>query len=241
MTIGTETLYYRGDDVDMEATLYLDDAVGGGLAGVLLFPEALGPGPNVHDRARRLAEAGYAALVCDLHGGARLCEDMAEIMALITELSAQPERTRDRARGALQVLAAHEQVDAARIAATGYCFGGTMALELGRFGAQLAAIVGFHSGLATAAPQDAANIKAKVLVCIGADDPAIPTEQRNAFEAEMRAGGADWSMHLYGGVVHSFTNSGAGAMGMPDFARYDAAADRASWNAMMALFADTIG
>lgn len=241
MTIKTETLHYRGDGIDMEATLYIDDATDGQRAGILLFPEALGPGPNVHNRARRLAEAGCAALVCDLHGAARLCEDMSEIMALIKALSEQPERTRDRARGALDALSAHERVDAARIAATGYCFGGTMALELGRSGAPLRAIIGFHSGLSTAAPRDAANIKAKVLVCIGADDPAIPPEQRAAFETEMRSGGVDWSMHLYGGVVHSFTNPAAADMSMPDFARYDATADRESWAAMMALFAETIG
>lgn len=240
MTIGTETLHYQGDGLAMKATLYVNDAVDGMRGGVLLFPEALGPGPNIHDRARRLAEAGYAALVCDLHGDARLCDDMAEIMALIGELHANPEHLRARTRGALALLAADDRVDAARIAAIGYCFGGTMALELGRSGAQLTAIVGFHSGLATTAPQDAANIKGKVLICIGADDPAIPSEQRSAFEVEMRNGGVDWSMHLYGGVVHSFTNPGAANMGMPDFARYDAAADRASWEAMMALFAQSI-
>ena len=240
MTITTETLRYRADSVDMEATLYRDSAAAAPRAGVLVFPEALGPGQNVHDRARRLAEAGYAALVCDLHGGARLCTDMDEIMALIRELSADPSRTRDRARGALDVLASHPQVDPARIAATGYCFGGTMALELGRSGARLGAIVGFHCGLATIRPDDAANITARVLVCIGAEDPAIPVEQRNAFEAEMRAGHVDWSMHVYGGVVHSFTNERAADMGMPDFARYDAAADNSSWHAMLQLFARTI-
>jgi len=175
-------------------------------------------------------------LVCDLHGGAQMCVDMAKIGALLGELHAKPERTRARARGALDLLAADGRVDPERTAAIGHCFGGTMALELGRSGAPLAAIVGFHSGLATTAPQDAANIKGKVLVCIGADDPYIPPEQRLAFEAEMRAGKVDWTMHLYGGVVHSFTNPQAGDMGRPDFARYDAETDRQSWDAMMALF-----
>lgn len=237
MTITGQTLHYRGDDADMEATLYVDTAWSGRRPGVLVYPEGLGPGPNVHDRARRLVEAGYAALVCDLHGGGRVCSDMTQIRTLLGELHGSPARTRARALGALDLLAADDRVDPNQIAAIGHCFGGTMALELGRSGAAVAAIVGFHSGLSTAAPDDAANIKGKVLVCIGADDPYIPPEQRLAFEAEMRAGKVDWTMHLYGGVAHSFTNPDADAMGMPDVARYDADADRQSWDAMMALFA----
>ena len=236
MTITGQTFGYRADDVDMQAILYVDAALSGRRPGVLVYPEGLGPGPNVHDRARRLAEAGYAAMVCDLHGGGQLCSDMTKIRSLLGELHNQPERTRARARGALEVLTADDRINPERIAAIGHCFGGTMALELARSGAPLAAIVGFHSGLTTVAPQDAANIEGKVLVCIGADDPYIPPEQRSAFEAEMRAGHVDWTMHLYGGVVHSFTNPEAAAMGMPEVARYDAAADRQSWDAMMALF-----
>ena len=88
-----------------------------------------------------------------------------------------------------------------------------MALELARGGAPLAAVVGFHSGLATVRPDDATNITGKVLVCIGAEDPLIPAQQRVDFEKEMRAGGVDWRMNLYGGAAHSFTNPNAGALG----------------------------
>ena len=84
-----------------------------------------------------------------------------------------------------------------------------MSLELARGGADLKAVVGFHSGLATSRPEDAANITGSVLVCIGAEDPLIPPDQRLAFEEEMRAGGVDWRMNLYGGAVHSFTNPAA--------------------------------
>ena len=111
-----------------------------------------------------------------------------------------------------------------------------MALELARSGANIAGIVGFHSGLATAAPKDAKNILGKVLVCIGADDPGIDAAERAAFEDEMRAGGVDWQMNVYGGVVHSFTNPAADAMGNPDFLRYDAKADARSWSEMRAFF-----
>ena len=98
-------------------------------------------------------------------------------------------------------------------------------------------MVGFHSGLESPRPEDAANIKAKVLVCLGADDPLIPPAQIAAFEDEMRKTKADWQVQVYGGAVHSFTNPEAGALGNPAFA-HQAAADRRSWNAMLALFAE---
>lgn len=241
MTVQRTIMTYRADELDMVATLYLDDAGEPARPGVLLFPEAFGPGPNVHDRAARLAGLGYAALACDLHGGAKLCEQLEEALPLIGPLLNDPARTRARGRGALEALGRHPAVDSARIAAIGFCFGGTMSLELGRGGAAIAAIVGFHSGLATSVPDDARNIACPVLVCIGADDPAIPPAQRAAFEAEMNAGGVDWTMHLYGGVVHSFTNRAADAMGRPDFARYDPDADAQSWSAMIQLFDRAFG
>jgi dienelactone hydrolase len=130
---------------------------------------------------------------------------------------------------------------AARIASIGFCFGGTMSLELARSGAALKAVVGFHSGLATSAPSTEANaIKARILVCIGADDPMIPPEQRAAFEDEMRRAGADWQMHLYGNTVHSFTNPEAAKRNMPDAIRYSREADKRSWAALQELFSETL-
>ena len=116
-----------------------------------------------------------------------------------------------------------------------------MALELARGGAAIKAVVGFHSGLATAAPRtDAKSIRAKILVCIGADDPLIPPEQRATFETEMRDAGVDWQMHLYGGTVHSFTNREAAKRNKPEAIRYSAAADARSWAAMAELFGTTL-
>jgi len=99
--------------------------------------------------------------------------------------------------------------------------------------------VGFHSGLATARPQDAVNIRARVLVCIGADDPIIQPEQRLAFEKEMKSASIDWRLQLYGGAGHSFTNPAADARGMKGFF-YHEATDRRSWNAMIELFGETL-
>lgn len=153
---------------------------------------------------------------------------------------ADPTGIRLRMAAALNVLTAHPGVDPGRVAVIGYCYGGTAALELARTGADLQAVVGFHSGLATVRPQDAANIKAKVLVCIGADDPVIPPEQRTAFAQEMTGAGVDWRLNLYGGTGHSFTNPEVDAYGMPGFA-YNAQSHRRSWTAMLDLFGETIG
>ena len=122
-----------------------------------------------------------------------------------------------------------------KVGAVGYCFGGTMALELARSGADLKAVVGFHAGLGTMRPEDARNITGKVLVCIGTEDPFIPLEQRLAFEEEMRAGGVDWRMNLYGGVEHSFTHPWAELAEIPGV-KYDQPTAERSWRAMLDLF-----
>jgi dienelactone hydrolase len=230
---------YPADNLNMKGTLYLPKAAGP-IPGVLVFPEAFGISDHARGRARRLAELGYAALAADLHGDAKLIEDLGSAMPLINALRENPLHTRARTNGALAALTARPEVAGQPVGAIGFCFGGTMALELARGGADVKAVVGFHSGLATNRPEDAANIKGRVLVCIGADDPGIPAEQRAAFEAEMRAGGVAWRMDIYGGVVHSFTNEHADRLGRPEFARYDAEADRLSWGAMQDLFDQTL-
>ncbi len=178
------------------------------------------------------------ALACDLHGHGQVIEDLGAVMGLIGPMRADPTSTRARARGGLDTLLKQPGVDPARVGAIGFCFGGTMALELARSGAEIAGVVGFHSGLLTARPQDASGIKGKVLACIGADDPAVPFDERKAFEEEMRAGGVDWQLHVYGGVVHSFTDTAADRMNRPEMVRYDARADARSWASMRAFFAE---
>ena len=232
----TETLTYEADGLQMVSHLYHDKQTDGRRPGVLVFPEAFGLGDHAKSRAERLASLGYVALACDLHGDGRVVHDLSEALGLVGPLRAEPARARTRAGKALAALQSRLEVDPSKIAAMGYCYGGTMALELARGGAAMAGVVGFHCGLATVAPQDAKNIKGKVLVCIGADDPSIPPDQRSAFEREMREGGVDWQMNIYGGVVHSFTNPEADQRGQPERARYDAKADARSWAEMCAFF-----
>jgi dienelactone hydrolase len=160
-------------------------------------------------------------------------------MARLGPLMQDPLKIRALGQAGLDVLTAQPQVDTAKLAAIGYCFGGTMSLELARGGAPLRAVVGFHSGLATARPDDASNITGKVLVCIGTEDPLVPPEQRSGFEEEMRKGGVDWRMNLYGGAAHSFTNPAAGEMGVPGI-EYHQPTDVRSWAAMLDLFDETL-
>jgi len=232
----SEQLTYQADGLSMHSQLFYEAGVSGRRPGILVFPEAFGLGEHAISRAKRLAGLGYIALACDLHGNGEVLGDLEKVMGLLAPLRENPARIRARALGGLTALTERAEVDAKHIAAIGFCFGGTMALELARSGADIAAAVGFHSGLQTAAPGDAHQIKGKVLVCIGADDPAVPPEMRQAFEAEMRAGKVNWQMNLYGGVVHSFTNPAADAMGRPEMARYDAQTDARSWAEMQALF-----
>jgi dienelactone hydrolase len=235
-----ETLTYHADGLEMRSRLFFEPGAGP-RPGVLVFPEAFGLSEHAISRAERLAEMGYVALACDLHGEARLIDDLQPAIDALTPLFSDPSRTRARAAGGLHALTARAEVDASRVAAIGFCFGGTMALELARSGADVKAVVGFHSGLATAAPKDDAKaIKARVLVCIGADDPMIPPDQRATFETEMRDAGVDWQMHLYGRTVHSFTNKGAAKRNMPNAIRYSAEADERSWESMKELFAETL-
>jgi dienelactone hydrolase len=237
----TEEIAYQADGLTMRSRLYLPEGGAGRRPGVLVFPDVLGLGEHALSRAERLADLGYVALACDLHGERRVYPGFKEVMPILAALRRAPAKMRARSRGGFDALVARPEVDAAKMGAIGFCFGGTMALELARDGADMAAVVGFHSGLATASPEDARRIKGKVLVCIGADDPAVPPDQRAAFEAEMREARVDWRMHLYGGVVHSFTDPAADARGIPERARYDAGADRRSWAEMLALFDEVFG
>lgn len=235
-----ETLTYQADAKTMKSELFYESG-SGPHPGVLVYPEAYGLNKHALSRAERLATMGYVALACDLHGDALVVSDLKESIKMLDDLYADPAKTRARASGGLQALIAHSEVDSTRVAAIGFCFGGTMALELARSGADIKAVVGFHSGLATVAPKaDAKAIKGSILVCIGGDDPFIPLEQRTTFVTEMRDAGVDWQMHLYGNTVHSFTNPTAANADMPNAVRYNAEADRRSWASMQALFAETL-
>lgn len=233
-----DTLTYRADGLELKSELFYEPG-GDRRPGVLVFPEAFGLGERSIERAKRLAALGYISLACDLHGDSRFIPDISDAMSMLQPLFADPMRTRIRAIASMNALMARPEVDEQRVAAIGFCF--PMPLELARSGANLRAAVGFHTGLATNAPATkVGSIPAKILVCIGADDPTIPSSQRAEFESEMRTAGADWQMHLYGRTVHSFTNSEADTLNMPGVLRYSADADGRSWRSMLALLSETL-
>lgn len=235
----TSAIEYEADGRRLLGHLAVPDAPDGDeqWPAVLVCHEGPGLDEHARDIADRLAELGYVAFALDYHGdGQPLARD--QMGARLGELMASADRTRALARAGLDQLLACARTDPARVAAIGYCFGGTMALELARDGAELRAVVGFHSGLTTSRP-DASQISAKILVCIGTADPFIPAAQRDSFIDEMDAGEVDWRMNLYGGIGHSFTNPRASEAGMPGI-EYDELTDERSWRAMLDLFAETI-
>jgi dienelactone hydrolase len=230
---------YDADGTRMVGRLALPEGEGMRPA-VLIAHEGLGLDDFQKERAGRFAELGYVAFALDYHGGGKPLADRDEMMARLGELWESPERTRALARAGLEVLLAEARTDTAKVAAVGYCFGGALVLELARAGADVKAVVGFHPRLSTVRPTDASNINAKVLVCLGAEDPLIPVEERLAFEEEMRAGGVDWRMNLYGGAEHSFTHPWANLVDLPGVT-YHRLSDERSWRAMLDLFDEVFG
>ena len=231
---------YEADGREMVGTFAIDELRPGPRPAVLVCHEGPGLDDHAKGRAIRLAGLGYAAFALDYHGrgGALPIE---EALGRLGELIADPERTRTLARAGLDVLLAQDGVDRDRVAVIGYCFGGAMAVELARSGADVKAAVGFHPGIPVADPDATRTITASVLLCCGADDPIASLEQRGAFETELReAGVADWRIEVYGGVGHSFTNPSVDVLGMPGFS-FDAVADRRAWRSLLDLLTEQLG
>ena len=233
----TESISYEVAGTTYVGYLAVDPSNSERRPGVLICHEGNGLGPQVKDRAHRLAELGYVAFAVDYIGGGEVLGDLPSMMAKLGQLRGDLDHVRALGAAGLAVLAAQPEVDPARIAAIGYCFGGTFALELARSGAALTSVVAFHAGLGTTRPDDATQIKAKILACIGADDPIVPPEERLAFEREMRGAKVDWRLELYGGAVHGFANPLAGRLGNPAV-EYHAPSHRRSWRSMLDLFAE---
>jgi len=174
--------------------------------GVLIGHDGFGLGESAKMFARRLAKLGYVVFVADYHGDGKLL-DVDAALKRIYAFMADPLPIRAIMTEALSVLAKQQWTDPHRLAAIGYCYGGGAALELGRAGADLKAIVAFHGALKTARPQDAVNIKARVLACSGGTDAIAPPGEKEAFQKEMiDAGTVDWRLYIFGGTGHSFTD-----------------------------------
>ena len=235
----TEPIEYKHGDVVLEGYLAYDDSTQDKRPGVLVVHEWTGHNPYVRKRAEQLAGLGYVAFALDMYGKGVQAKDAKEAAQLASTYKNDRKLMRARANAGLDVLRKQPLVDTERLAAIGYCFGGTTVLELARGGADLAGVVSFHGDLATPTPEDARNIKGKVLALHGADDPFVPPAVVAAFEEEMRKGAVDWQLVKYGGAVHSFTNPGAGNDNSRG-AAYNEKADHRSWEAMKVFFAEIL-
>lgn len=233
----TQKIEYTNGGTRFVGELFWDETLGDRRPGVLVFPEAFGLNEHARVRAGRLAELGYVALAVDPHGEGAVYRDLPSVVPVIKQLYTDRAEWRARLAAAFDALVAQPQVDAARIAAIGFCFGGACCFELARSGAPLAALATFHAGLLPEQVGDAGRIRAKVLICHGADDPLVKKETLDAVTAELKRDGVDWQLASYGGAGHSFTDPTANERKLPGFG-YHEAAERRSWAAMRQLFGE---
>jgi dienelactone hydrolase len=247
--VHTEVVTYKDGDTVLEGYLAYDNppilspqptaaeaAINRKRPGILVVHEWLGLNDHAKKRAEMLAELGFVAFACDMYGKGVRGAGPQDGPRLSAPFKDDRKLMRSRAAAGLDVLRKHAFVDANKLAAIGFCFGGTTSLELARAGTDLRGIVAFHAGLGTSMAAQPGQVKAKILVCEGGDDPHVPPPEVIAFEDEMRKAAADWQVNSYGGAVHSFTNPSANdrANGVC----YNAEADRRSWQAMKDFFAE---
>ena len=235
--VKTKVVEYKQGDTVLEGYLAWDDSTAVKRPGVLVVHEWTGINDHMRQRAEMLAKLGYVAFAADIYGKGVRPATQADAAKTAGLYKNNRPLLRARVRAGLETLKQQKIVDTQRLAAIGYCFGGTTVLELARDGADLRGVISFHGGLSTPTPQDAQNIKAKVLALHGADDPFVKADEVAAFQDEMRKGGVDWQFVSYGNAVHSFTNKAAGTDNSKG-AAYNEKADKRSWEAMKVFFAE---
>jgi len=234
--IVTQTVAYQQGGVTLEGYLAYDDARAGKQPGVLVVHQWMGLTDYEQNRAVMLAQLGYVAFCADIYGKGVRPQSIKDAGTEATKYKTDRALLRQRVQAGLEQLKGNPRVDSARVAAIGYCFGGTAVIELARSGAALNGVVSFHGGLDSPTPADGKNIQCKVLACHGGDDPFVPAKDLAAFEDEMRAANVDWRLIKYGGAVHSFTQPMAD--GSLPGAKYNERADRRSWLDMKNFFAE---
>jgi dienelactone hydrolase len=237
----TQQLKYSNGARNFIGHLAWDDTQQGTRPGIVVFPEAFGLGDHARERANRLAQAGYVALAADLHGDGTVYKGLDTVGPAIQALYTNRAEWRSMATAALDALIAQPNVDRKHVGAIGFCFGGTTCLELARSGAAVGAIAAFHAGVNVGLPEDAGRIRAKVLICHGAEDPLVKKEAIDAFMAEMRRDKVDWQFLYLGNTVHSFTEPAADGRGQPASFAYSRNAEGRAWAAMSYLFDETFG
>jgi len=236
--IKTVEVSYREDDTLLKGMLAYDDAIEGKRPGVLGVHEWWGQNDYARRRAKMLAELGYTALAVDMYGDGKTADHPKDASAFSSAVGGNLPLAKARFDAALNLLKKDPTVDAARIAAIGYCFGGGIVINMARMGEDLAGVVSFHGSLGTNSPAKKGDIKTRLLVLNGAEDPFTKPQQIAAFKKEMDDAGADYRFVNYPGAKHSFTNPDADKFGK-EFGlplEYNEQADKDSWQQMQDFF-----
>lgn len=236
----TKTVEYEYDGTRLKGFLAYDDAVKEKRPGVLVVHEWWGLNDYAKDRCKKLAELGYVAFANDMYGEGKVAAHPEDAGKMATEVRNNIKVWRGRAQAGLKQLTSLPNVDASKIAAIGYCFGGSTCLELAYSGADLKAVATFHAALPTPTPEEAKAIKARLLICNGADDTFIPEKAIAAFKDALDKAGVKYDFENFPGAVHSFTVPDADKVGNKGMA-YNKAADEKSWQMMRVLFKETLG
>ena len=238
----TEEVVYEHEGHELTGYLAYDASLSGARPGVLVVHEWWGHNDYARQRAEQLAAEGYVAFALDMYGSGEVADHPSEAGAFAGRIRQDHALLTGRFDAAHNWLRNHELTRGRSLAAVGYCFGGTVALEAARAGAELALVASFHAGLATDRPAEPGVVNAELLIFNGAADPMVPPEQVAAFKAEMADAGVRHTVVDFSGVLHSFTNPGADAIAerfdMP--VGYDARADRDSWHHMLGVFGDRL-
>lgn len=233
-----EIPYQAKDGTSLLGYYAFDDSIKGKRPGIVVVHEWWGLNDYARRRARELAQLGYAALAIDMYGGGKHTMRAEEANDLMQSVASDSKISQARAQAGLDLLKAQQEVDAQRVAAIGYCFGGKIVLDMARQGMDLAGVVTFHGLLATNAPAKKGKLKAKVLVLNGEADHFVPETDIAALKKEMRDAGADLTFVNYPGAKHAFTSPDADRLGKEnnmDLA-YNAEADKKSWQKMQEFF-----
>jgi dienelactone hydrolase len=229
--VKTRVVDYTVSGTQLEGMIAWDDAVKVKRPGILVVHEWWGHNEHARTQARKLAEAGYVAFALDMFGKGKVTTHPKEAETFMKEALSNPGAMAARFSSALELLKKDPNVDATKVAAVGYCFGGSVALEIARAGAPLNAVVAIHANLSTENPAQPGKVKAQILVLNGGADPMIPPAQVEAFKKEMTAAGAKFNVIIYPNVKHAFTNPDAGKAGMAAL-EYNAHADHESFAEM---------
>ena len=226
---------YKDGDDQLTGYLYWNDAVDGKRPGVLVVHEWWGLNDYARSRAEQLAELGYVAFAVDMYGGDKVTTHPAQAKEWMMATVSNQENWRRRAQKGLDKLSSLAMTDDDRLAAIGYCFGGATVMQLAYAGARLDAVVSFHGSLPLPNANEAQGFGGRMLVEHGNADAFVPAEKVDAFKAAMSEAGVDLVFNGHDGARHGFTNPEAGNFGI-DNLKYDAAADEASWRAMLQTF-----